>query len=367
MLNFSEQSQIKNIFNYENNFLKNESVDSELIIPSELVDIPDVSVMIPTFKRPELLKYAIQSAITQKTNYKYEIVVIDNDDSNCHDVKNLILEFNDKRISYYRNKKNIGMFGNWNRCIELANAKWLVILNDDDLLDQYYIEYMYKTTKYLEDCDALACSLDRFKENENNSNLSIFRELLSNIKRLLTLKKVSKVSLNYLFFEFISPANGCLIKKKNALSIGGFNEMYFPISDAIFMSRLADKCNLYCVENKLYKYRISVNESLKPETMMGFIYGNIYHRHEIMLRLKWEKNRIMTSMCNYFLDMDILNYASKIPLSDDDAKEIKIKFSKNGHVSHFYAFLMKILTRFIVLLFFIKGKKNVPIKCYDGH
>ena len=34
-------------------------------------------------------------------------------------------------MKYYKNEKNIGMYGNWNRCIELSNGEYLTILNDD--------------------------------------------------------------------------------------------------------------------------------------------------------------------------------------------------------------------------------------------
>ena len=48
------------------------------------------------------------------------------------------------RISYYKNKENLGMFGNWNRCLELARGEWVCILHSDDKIMPNYIEEMSK-------------------------------------------------------------------------------------------------------------------------------------------------------------------------------------------------------------------------------
>ena len=45
----------------------------------------------------------------------------------------------ESNIKYYQNEKNIGLFGNWNRCVELSTSKWVAMLHsDDEILDDYF-------------------------------------------------------------------------------------------------------------------------------------------------------------------------------------------------------------------------------------
>jgi len=45
----------------------------------------------------------------------------------------------DDRLRYVRNETNLGMVGNWNRCVELATHDYLAILHDDDLWEPDYV------------------------------------------------------------------------------------------------------------------------------------------------------------------------------------------------------------------------------------
>ena len=82
-----------------------------------------LTIAIPTFKRPELLKLALDSAVNQSFRGKYEILVVDN----CNEDKfkkkvDLILNsfHKNENIRFIRNKTNLGMFGNWNKCGSLT-------------------------------------------------------------------------------------------------------------------------------------------------------------------------------------------------------------------------------------------------------
>ena len=62
---------------------------------------------------------------------------------------------NTGKLRYYKNVQNIGLFGNWNRCFQLACGKWVVLLHDDDLI---FDDFLLKTVYYLNripDCTIL--------------------------------------------------------------------------------------------------------------------------------------------------------------------------------------------------------------------
>ncbi|MCM8827392.1 MAG: glycosyltransferase [Candidatus Omnitrophica bacterium] len=114
---------------------------------------PTVSVIIPTFNRPGLLKRAIESVLSQ--DYENIIEIIITDDGSSEETKKVVEEFlkKDKRIIYVKNTKYPkGPCGNKNNGLDYASGEFLVILDDDDELlpnaisttIKAYIEYGYK-------------------------------------------------------------------------------------------------------------------------------------------------------------------------------------------------------------------------------
>lgn len=93
-----------------------------------------ITIAIPAYKRTYLAE-AIQSALSQ-TYSNIELLVVDDDSPN--DLKPIVDNFHDTRIKYYRNEKNLGSLNivkNWNKCLELAQGEFFVLLCDDDLLE----------------------------------------------------------------------------------------------------------------------------------------------------------------------------------------------------------------------------------------
>jgi len=95
-------------------------------------DKPQFSICIPVYNGEGTIARAITSALNQTYDGDYEIIVVDNASTDC--TQEVVKPFISKGIRYHRNNKNIGMAGNWNRCIELANGEWVCLLPDDDIV-----------------------------------------------------------------------------------------------------------------------------------------------------------------------------------------------------------------------------------------
>ena len=91
---------------------------------------PIVSVVIPTYDRPDYLRLALASAVGQ-TYPHLDIIVHDN--ASRQDPSPIVAAFADPRIRFYRNARSIGQTPNILAAIAKATGKYVAILGDDDV------------------------------------------------------------------------------------------------------------------------------------------------------------------------------------------------------------------------------------------
>jgi hypothetical protein len=79
-------------FKYVDSFAKDEGVNS-LLIKGDISSVaPAVTIAIPTYKRPEFIKCAIDSALSQEKFDNYEVVVVDNDPERGTETEKLFVQ-----------------------------------------------------------------------------------------------------------------------------------------------------------------------------------------------------------------------------------------------------------------------------------
>lgn len=94
---------------------------------------PKISVCIPCFNEEKYIKQAIESVLAQ-TYSNFVLYVIDNNSTDK--TLDIVKGIKDKRIFIHKNKTNIGMYGNINKCLEIAESNYIKILCADDLLEK---------------------------------------------------------------------------------------------------------------------------------------------------------------------------------------------------------------------------------------
>lgn len=90
---------------------------------------PLVSVVLPTYQRPRLLRRAIASVVDQRYR-NFELVVVD--DGSDPSVLGVVESFDDPRVRYHRHEQNRGNAAARNTGIRLAEGDYLAFLDDDD-------------------------------------------------------------------------------------------------------------------------------------------------------------------------------------------------------------------------------------------
>ncbi|MEH2027751.1 glycosyltransferase family 2 protein [Nostoc sp.] len=97
---------------------------------------PLVSIIIPTYNRPEYLKQAIASAIKQ-TYQNIEIIISDNCSS--ENPQALVASFGDSRIKFWQHQQNVGMLANQQHGFKMARGKYVASLHDDDMWNEDFL------------------------------------------------------------------------------------------------------------------------------------------------------------------------------------------------------------------------------------
>jgi len=91
-----------------------------------------VSICIPTYNRANMVNRTIESALDQ-TYPHIEVIVVD--DCSTDNTDEIVASFNDPRLKYVKNSRNLGQFQNCNLCLDIAKGKYIHILHSDDYIE----------------------------------------------------------------------------------------------------------------------------------------------------------------------------------------------------------------------------------------
>lgn len=91
---------------------------------------PLISVIMPVFNGEKFLKKAIQSIIDQ-TYTTFNLIIIN--DGSTDQTEEIILSFNDSRITYIKNEHNLKLIRTLNKGLDLATGKYIARMDADDI------------------------------------------------------------------------------------------------------------------------------------------------------------------------------------------------------------------------------------------
>lgn len=241
--------------------------DYEVIIDNKFhYDFP-IEVIIPTYKRPKLLLEALDSAINQDVDFNYLITIIDNDPDSSNEN---LLNKNEyrNRIRYIRNKENLGLFGNWNRAIQVCRAPFIALLHDDDLLGKNYLSTLIRIIDKYPNVGVITHTPYQIK---NGNILNPFSSLESRIKK----NSLQYVSWKDYLYGNITSASCMVINKQKAIEINGWSSKEFPSADWFFNARMAYNYTLLIYYSPMSYYRWLVNASLESGMNNKFYLADI--------------------------------------------------------------------------------------------
>lgn len=303
----------KNYESMENSFEKCSHVESRLVCGNpSFIPNPWFSVVIPTYRRKDMLKQALDSVMAQRhVDFFWDIVVVDNepDDGKENATERLIRSYKNKRILYYRNSENIRPGDNFNRCFLLARGEWIMMLHDDDLLVENTLQVMGRLVRaYSGEQRPLGAIMATYIQVEYDAVRNVINADVSRINEYLRSQP-----MNYQLYQLThnnvkvlahiggpAPSNGSTFSRKAVIEAGGFNEDFGISGDLILLYNLENHYNVYQTTYPIGFYRWGMNSMMKKESLFRVIRDNFDFR-EYVYQKNWF-NRLIGKLfrsCHY--------------------------------------------------------------------
>ncbi|RTR36438.1 glycosyltransferase [Robertmurraya yapensis] len=286
------------------------------------VDLPLVSVLIPTYNRPDYFERALQSAI-QQTYQNIEIVIGDDSTDNETEllVKNNYLPYYNN-IRYIKNETNLGQFDNDLKLFELAQGEFVNFLMDDDVFHPEKVEKMMEY--YLNDQNeeiTLVTSHRRFinEKDELLKEEGVTQKVFDQ-DTVMDGKEFGNMLLKY-NFNFVGEPTTVLFRKKDLDEpFGTFAGRRYGcnVDSATWLTLLAKGKGVYISETLSY-FRIHNGQQLQSDKMK-FLGANDYANSVLLARKKGflqENIDYLTALNN---SMNYLDSVTKV-LNNDFYKQ----------------------------------------------
>lgn len=219
---------------------------------------PKVSVCIPVYNCERFIGEAIESVLKQSFK-DFELLVIDN----CSTDKTVevIKAFRDERIHLIQNETNVGMLGNWNKCVAEARGEFIKLLPADDFIYPGSLERQYKVLE--KDTNKRIAVVCGRKNVINDSGKVLFTRGFSNKEMEIGSKK----AINRIIAagsNILGEPGAIMFRKEIIEKTGPFVADIFYVLDLNMWMKMLLHGNLYTIPEPVSAFRISpVSESIK--------------------------------------------------------------------------------------------------------
>ena len=226
--------------------------------------MPLISIVTPVHNDAAFVRQTIESVLTQ-TYTNWEMIVVD--DCSTDGSADIIHSYNDARIRYFRNEKNMGAAYSRNLALREAKGDYIAFLDGDDWWAPEKLEHQLKFMQKLKiqfSCTAyFRCHEDN---NGEKKNLIVTAPWVIGKKRM--------VRCSYI---------GCLTAMYDARAIGliQINPGIKKRNDYAIWLHVCEKANCYFLPEPLAYYRIRQNSISRIPGWKLLRYHKILFRKEM--------------------------------------------------------------------------------------
>lgn len=238
-----------------------------------------ISICIPTYNGEAFLRECLDSCLAQ-TFRAAEIIICD--DGSTDGTPGIIEEYAQQHshIRFYKNPANLGLVGNWNRCLELASGSWIKFLFQDDAMAPGCLQrFVDESAKGAE---LLVCQRHFVLDKETTAKE---RDYYQNQVRTLentghyrsshfSAVTISKIAADNISLNFIAEPSLAFFKKELLAKIGWFDADLKQICDLEFLLRAGSNYGLQYIPEQLCRFRIHAQSTTEKN-----IGGTDYRLH----------------------------------------------------------------------------------------
>lgn len=225
-----------------------------------------VSVCIPTYNGSEYLRACLDSVMAQ-TMTDFEVLVVD--DTSSDNSVAIVEEYAaaDLKVRVVKNERNLGLVGNWNRCVELARGEWIKFVFQDDLIEPDCLEKMLAVAR--PEVGMVACKRGFIFEGISNSTRNSFMGYIDlyDIEKLLpgmtdiSANVFSKVITKTLCNNFVGEPTSLLLHRTLVHHFGAFNPYLIQVCDMEYWTRVGVNKGLTYLPEQLAWFRVHSNST----------------------------------------------------------------------------------------------------------
>ncbi|MCB1775843.1 MAG: glycosyltransferase, partial [Candidatus Competibacteraceae bacterium] len=244
---------------------------------------PRVDVIIPTYNYGCYLEECLTSVLNQ-TFKDYTVLIIDNaSEDNTQQIANRWIK-KDPRFTYVRNETNIGLIGSSRKSYALTQAKLILLLSADDLLEPLFLEKTVAALDRHPECSFAYSSWRFFLDNPAQENHGSEAHCFVPHNRSGCYDE-SKLLLSYNWIT----NSCCLFRREVCDSVGGPNPAdVHHVGDWYIWMRLSAKGPAYYIHESLVRYRLHEaceTSRLNDAGLSGF--GHLYFHDKIFESDLW--------------------------------------------------------------------------------
>ena len=205
------------------------------------MSVPAISVLMPVYNAEKYVALAVESILSQSFN-DFEFIIID--DASTDGSWKIISEYQkkDKRIKLFRNDANLGITKNRNKLINLAQGKYIVWQDADDISVSARLKKQYE---FMENNPSVGISGGWLKFfTDLNGSIGVRKYHFDDAKLRKIIFKYSPVA---------QPA--AIVRKEVFAKVGDYNENFTVAEDLEMSFRIGQYYKFANLNEVLIRYR----------------------------------------------------------------------------------------------------------------
>lgn len=260
-----------------------------------LLQPPLVTICVPTYNGERYLRPCLDSILKQ-THFNFELLLVDDCSSDQTFAIAQSYAEKDGRFRLYKNEQNLGLVGNWNRCVELAEGKWIKFVFQDDFIAPDCVEKMVTVG---ETGHPFVYSLRDFVfENTEEALMKWYQqhnEFVAHIfesQAFVTPEAFSMAVLANPFYNLIGEPTSVLLRRDLFDQFGFFNPELIQLCDAEYWNRIGTQVGAAFIPEKLVTFRVhGASTSHQNKKKIRLKLEHLVYRYELAFSPHYESLR----------------------------------------------------------------------------